>query len=641
MRQHISMLLLALCLLFNQATAQVTSRKTTEGQNPTEANFKMAPSAPQMAPAPLSSEPMTLPFADLNEPTHLRACEGEEEEDNEEVQEIKAEMALMRPIEEAGLGKIANPFEPSATFNPLLAPSLVSSFNATHVGSGNPPDNTMAISNGGYIITSVNSRVAVYNTAGGVIGQWDLYTFFNGAGAGVVNDFFDPNVIYDPGQDRFVFTCCVGRTTANSRILVAFSKTNNPSGGWWCYYLTGNPLNNSCWLDYPRIGVSTVEVFVTGNLYNNAGNYNNSVIYQIPKAAGYAGSSLPWQYWHSLSGSPFAITPVSSGNNANYGPAFYFVSHNTGSGSATKLYRITDQMSAASETIVYNSVASPAYIIGANASQSGTTEKLDVGDSRAISAFYLNGLIHYVFAGAVSGTTFNRIHYHRLNPTSLTVTSKQVFTTGWDLVYPSLAWAGTVTTDKSVLISFQFSNSANFPGVGAVSIDDAMNTSASWISCGWGTGYVNLGSAASSRWGDYTGICRRRNSSPARVWGSASFGNTAHNWTDKVFELGTTAFAADNEDRSAGTSDLTEIALYPNPAQENTTISLHQATEGDLSVQVFNLAGGLVMEKQKSQASAGAHQFILDTQTLNAGTYVVRVSANNRFIQHEKLVVVH
>ncbi len=637
-----SILLLLLAFFAFSADAQIKTKKSTTKQQQTEAYAKPVPVVVKADIKPIYTEFMSLPTADLNEPTHLRLCEGIEEEDDKETEELKEEANLMRPFEEAKLGKISNPFD-----NQDLAANLVSSFNATGVGSGNPPDNTMAISNGGYIVVSVNSRIGVYNTSGTSLGQWTLYTCFGGAAAGVVNDFFDPNVIYDPGADRFIFTCCVGRTTANSRVLVAFSKTNNPTGGWWSYYLTGNPLNNSAWLDYPRIGVSTSEVFVTGNLYNNAGNYLNSVIYQIPKTPGYSGSTVNWQYWHSLPGSPFAITPVSSGNNANYGPSIYFLSHNTGSGTATKLYRVTNAMSASNETIVYNSVACPQYQIGANASQSGTSIKLAVNDARAISAFYLNGLIHYVFHSAVSGTTFNRVHYHRLNPSTLTIASTQIWTAGWDLVYPCVAWAGTTTTDKSVLISFQFSNSSNFPGVGAVAVNDAMTIAPSWISAGWGTGNVTLGNPT-SRWGDYTGISRRRNSNPARVWGSASFGNTAHNWTAKVFQLGFTPFTGGAvEDRSADihqdvTAGLTEMSMAPNPAEDATIITLNQASEGDILVQVFDLAGALVQEKRLSNAPSGTQQISLDTRMMNAGTYFVRASSqHNNIIKHEKLVVVH
>ncbi|MCC7246091.1 MAG: T9SS type A sorting domain-containing protein [Saprospiraceae bacterium] len=587
------------------------------------------------------AEPMKTPMADLHAPTHLRDCEAKKIRDPY-MEALREEANDLRVLEEAALGVIPNPFEASDNF--AITPTVVSSWNATHVGSGNPPDNTMAISNDGYVVTSVNSRIAVYNSSGTVLGQWNLYDFFYGASAGVVNDFFDPNVIYDAGQNRFVFTCSVGRTTANSRLLVAFSSGSNPTTGWWCYYLTGNPMNNSGWLDYPRIGVSTADVFVTGNIYNNAGSYLGSVIYQMTKAPGYTGASLNWQTWSGLSGSPFAITPVSTGNGTNFGPGLYFVAHTPGSGSATKLYRITDNMSASGETITYNSISSPAYTAASNAYQSGTSERLDIGDSRHISAFIVNGLIHYVFAGAVSGTSYSRLHYHRLNPTALTITSKQIYSTGYDLSYPSIAWSASTSTDKGVLIAFQYSNSSSFPGVGALNVDDALGVS-SWVTCAAGTGYVDLtgAGAATSRWGDYTYLCRKRNSSPVRVWGAISFGNTSHNYTNKVFQLKVgAAFDDGNGDRSDDvvTTEKSDVEMYPNPTVTGSfNVFIDKKQAGSCGVQVFDITGRLVHEETLDQADAGKVHFDVRNTALKPGAYMVNITDNKQVIRNEKLVV--
>lgn len=596
------------------------------------------------------AEPMLAPQADLSAPTHLRECEGIKEK-NLEVERLKNDLEEERAEEMArfrDLGAIPNPFESGASSALSAVPPVVfSSFNATGVGSGNPADNTMAISNGGSIIACINSRVGVYNTAGTQIGVWDLGVFFNFSGSGVVNDFYDPNVIYDPGADRFVFTCSVGRQAADSRVCVAFSQSNNPAGGWWIYFLSGNPLNNGCWWDFPRIGVSTSEVFVTGNLYNNAGSYNNSVVYQLPKSAGYAGSSISYGIYSSLSGSPFAITPVSSGTNSNYSYPFYLVAHSASSGTTTKLYKVSNTYASGSASMSYNSINVPAYSIGGNAGQKGSSELLNTGDCRAISAFYLNGLVHYVFHSKVPGSgTFNGIFYHRLNPTTLTVTSKPIYTTAYDLVYPSVAWVGTAVTDKSVLISFEYSTIGTFfPGVGAINVDDALVSSGSWVNCAVGTSYVDLTGAGAgiSRWGDYTGICRKRNTSPARVWGCASFGNASHTYTAKVFQMGTTNFNGDSEERAAG-ADLhttgVNISLYPNPVTQGAVqLDIEKPLAGSVEVDVISLAGQVMLRMQQDAVPQGHSQFQLPTEKLAQGVYFVRIFTNHQLIRNEKLVI--
>jgi hypothetical protein len=84
------------------------------------------------------------------------------------------------------------------------------------------------------------------------------------------------------------------------------------------------------------------------------------------------------------------------------------------------------------------------------------------------------------------------------------------------------------------------------------------------------------------------------------------------------------------------------MSMAPNPAEDATVITLNQASEGDILVQVFDLAGALVQEKRLSNAPAGTQQLTLDTRMMNAGTYFVRASSqHNNIIKHEKLVVVH
>ena len=651
--KHLSTVLSLFCfcfvstVVFGQAqTGEIITMQT-----------KAEPAGPAQKPAAgqaiLSgvAEPMNTPQADLSAPTHLRECEGDEEE-NEEVERMKEEMVEERAEEVARfreMGTIPNPFEPNTSSALAAVPPIVfSSFNATGLGSGNPPDNTLAISNGGSIIACINSRVAVYNTVGTQIGVWDLGSFFNYSGSGVVNDFYDPNVIYDPGADRFVFTCSVGRQAANSRICVAFSKTNNPAGGWWIYFLSGNPLNNGCWWDYPRIGVNTTEVFVTGNLYTNAGNYNNSVVYQIPKTTGYAGSTVNYGIYWSLNGSPFAVTPVSSGNNSNYGYPFYLVSHAAASGSTTKLYKVSNSYASGAATITYNSINVPAYAIGGNAGQKGSTETLNTGDCRAFSTFFLNGLIHYVFHSKVPGSgTFNGIFYHRLNPTALSVTSKTIYSTSYDLVYPCVAWVGTVSTNKSVLISFEYSTTGTFyPGVGAINVDDALVSSSNWVNCAVGASYVDLTGAGAglSRWGDYTGICRKRNTSPARVWGCGSFGNASNNYTAKIFQIGTTNFTGGSGDRSNTGQEVVStdvnVSLYPNPAAQNAVqLSIEKPLAGSVEVEIVSLAGRVMLRMQQDEVPQGHSQFQLPTEKLTEGAYFVRIFTNHQLIRNEKLVI--
>ena len=569
-------------------------------------------------------------------------CEGEEEEDPflEHIK-MQAELGLTHDRAPAtGVTMLSG----SATA--ATAPTVFSSFNATAVGSGNPPDNCMAISNTGYIVTAVNRTVAIYNSTGSLLSSSSLYNFMNGPGSGVVDDFYDPNILFDSQSNRFFMVCCVGRNSTNSRIAIGFSSSNNPTAAWYFYYLPGNVLNNSTWLDFPRIAYSTNEVYVAGNLFTNSNSFNQAILFQIPKAAGYAGGYLNYQYWYNIAGSPSTLCPVSYGGNGSYGPGVYLVSHPSGSGSQTKFYNLTNDMSASNEALNYSSISVSSYSIGANVAQSGTTEKLDVGDARIQNGVYMNGIIHYVYCSQANGTQ-NGIHYDRLTVSNNTIVNKRIYATGGEaFAYPAVAWVGSSSTDKSVLISFQFSKSSTFPGVGALNVDNSNNLS-SWTTCASGTGYVdqaNSNNSAVSRWGDYTGICRRSNSSPLRVWGAASFGNTSHTYTCKVFQFGINGVSDEPEDRELTYNNDFHgaMSVFPNPASNNAVnLAIDQVKACDFKVRFVSMDGAFIKTALHTAATEGFNQHQIDVSNVPSGTYFLQALNDDKLIGSEKIVVIH
>lgn len=611
--------------------------KLQEGVN----DFGGTHSEMQIELAPIVSYPLLMPQLSISGPQEFFRCEGDEEE-NPELERLREEMDEMRELEAAKLGNnYLNPFDQTVD---ATTPTLVSSFNATSIGSGYPPDNTMAISNGGYIVVAVNSSIAIYNTSGTLLGSWSLYSFFNGAGGGYENDFYDPNVLYDSGSDRFFFSCCVGRTYQKSKVLCAFSQSNNPLNGWNNYYLTGNPLGNNCWLDFPRIAYSTNEVYVSGNLFTNAGSYNQSIFYHMTKQKGYSGQNLTWQYWYNISGSPFSLLPVSYGGSGSYGPGVYLVATSSSSGSAVKFYNLTDDLTASNEQLKYYSVSVPSYSVGANAVQKGSSTKLSPGDCRAQNGFYQNGLVHFVYGAATNGS-YNGVKYHRINVSNQTSSlNKSIYSSGYDLCFPGIAWAGTSSSDKGVLISFQHTSSNSFPGVGAFNVDDAGAVS-SWTGCATGAGYVKIDfpSASLSRWGDYTLLQKRQNSSPRRYWGSASFGNTSHNYTAKVFELRIgTSFHEDDLERDGIDKTVEGIHVFPNPAVHGSfQVGVQMAKEGQAEISLFDTQGKLVRALHNGLLPEGLNNLSVQTDGLPIGVYFVRVSDHQTIVAYEKIVVAY
>src|SRR5690554_6431988 len=125
------------------------------------------------------------------------------------------------------------------------------------VYGGIPSDNTLAVSNDGVLLLSMNSNVWAYDLNN------DTTLFENQAinlsklvGGSTFNHYYDPKVAYDPEEDRFVLALLKGNTPATSEVIMCFSSTNDPRDPWYIYNLPGTPLNNDRWTDFPTISIT-------------------------------------------------------------------------------------------------------------------------------------------------------------------------------------------------------------------------------------------------------------------------------------------------------------------------------------------------------------------------------------------------
>jgi hypothetical protein len=287
--------------------------------------------------------------------------------------------------------------ENADALNMPVTPQVGINFEANWSITSTPPDNSMAISNGGFIVTTNNDGVEYYNSNGTISLSDSWSDFFNTPA--LTGNIYDPKVIYDSGADRFVMTVLHGTKSNNSLVLICFSKSNNPQDGWWSYSLPGNALSNNCWFDYPALGVSTNEIYITGNLFTDNDVFNQAIIYQISKANGYAGNNLNFQYWSGLTSSAFTpstLMPASYGHQGNYGPGIYFVNSSSGGSDKVVLWDLTNDINANPQLNSIAVTVSSRYSPSPDAAQQGNADLLDNGDCRVQNAFYLNGILHFV-----------------------------------------------------------------------------------------------------------------------------------------------------------------------------------------------------------------------------------------------------
>ncbi len=559
-----------------------------------------------------------------------------ESEDQEELRQIKAEKAVKRqqfqgtyPLTDEAMGP--------GTGGEL--PIIATNFEG-NLQNGCPPDNTLAISNTGLIVSCVNSNMYIFNDAGTFQSSTTLVDFFSNLSPNP--NLCDPKVIYDPGADRFILytQVCTGFAVPN-QILLAFSQSNNPLGAWWIYGVDGDPLNDNSWLDYPKIGVSTNEFYLTGNLFFNNGNYNESIVYQFTKSSGYNGETLQYQVWSDIDGNPFTIQPLSWGQGSTYGPGVYLVATDALGGNVVRFYDLTNDLTAVNEAMVQFPINVPAYSPPPNAVHAGSNTPLDSGDSRMMDGFYLDGTAHFVFSEDVDN--WSSIRYCRLNVSAQTIDFQQISFPGEkDYSYASVASFATSQADKTTVVGFLSSGNVDFPEFRIKYYDNDMNTVGSTLvkngNTSVSTNFCFDPDANYIRWGDYSGMARRHNATGREIWMSGCFGKTGGNWGTWIAEI------LDDGNVATGEKDdaQAQVAVAPNPVvQETFTIKVIVDEIELASFRLMDQQGRLVEELYEGRLLPGENLFSFSQNALSNGTYylVITSTSTQKILANEKIMV--
>lgn len=84
---------------------------------------------------------------------------------------------------------------------------------------------------------------------------------------------------------------------------------------------------------------------------------------------------------------------------------------------------------------------------------------------------------------------------------------------------------------------------------------------------------------------------------------------------------------------------IQHFSVYPNPLQDNSFVSFSLDNAQDVSLQLFDMSGRLVMDMYNGSLGAGQHQFPVQTaEKLNAGMYFVRLTTAEGRIVTQKLI---
>ena len=329
-----------------------------------------------------------------------------------------------------------------------LTPSVESSFNGKPLGiAGIPNDNTMAISNGGFIISAINTTVTILNEQGERLAFRSLYGMTNRQ-LGLLDRYYDPKVIYDPLSDRFILVFLEGSKSSDTRIVVGFTETSDPTKVWNFYALNGKPLGGSTWSDYPIIGHNKTDLYITVNLLRDNESWQEgfveSFIWQVNKQDGYDGNEDLRQ--NLFSGINYDNKPVWSICQVQPGLNFdqenmYFLSVRPDAESNDTLFlheitNTTTSSNAQHKLKVLNTDIP--YGVPPTAYQPVIGFRLQTNDTRVLSAVYHDNAIHYVQSSILTDDIRSCIYHGIISTVDETpsVSGKLIHSNELDFAYP-------------------------------------------------------------------------------------------------------------------------------------------------------------------------------------------------------------
>ena len=521
------------------------------------------------------------------------------------------------------------------------SPWMSSNFRSNTVIQGVPNDNDMSISNGGKLISVINSNIWMLDEHGSALKILSLDAWADTLGLSA--NKYDPRTLYDPVHDRFIIVCLNGTTDSTSNIVVGFSQTNDPTGDWNMYALPGDPLQDSLWTDYPILAISEYELFITGNLLYNSQpwqtGFAKSICWQIDLDNAYTGDSLDTRLWvkPEFGGAPIRnLCPVQGGSMPS-GPNMYLLSNrNFGVENDTVfIMEITDTLGSPTvQLLVDHQLSDVEYTMPPNAFQQ-FNQQLATNDARWLGAFIENDNIQFVGNTVDTATGLPAIYHGIVTDVANTRTVHGHVLTGDTVAfgYPGIAWIGMAPGADEALIGVNYAGafSQAHAGCGAIYYDGAGDYSELAIAKR-GTGFINAITGV-DRWGDYMGVQTRYNAAGV-VWTSGTWGQTSHLPATWVAKFNHPAIV----NRDAPVAPKVETSSFPNPFHEIVAVEFRLEMDEFVEIGIYDLAGRRVETLLRSRVKAGLNRFTFSPNSLEAGTYLLQIRNGEALLATKKVV---
>lgn len=470
----------------------------------------------------------------------------------------------------------------TARLGAVQAAQVQRAFVANHLGPSNPMDNSMAISDSGYIVSADNYTIDFYKDGPDTLVQFQSHSdFYEDTTIGIRG--FDPKVIYDRWHRKFILVLLLDQNNRDNKMLLSFSKHEDPRRGWNHYRLNTDTLSADQWFDFPMIALNHDELFIAGNMADDAADeVVGNKIYQIRLQEGYDSLTLRCRIWPDVLDTDGAMAsflcPLGHAlQDSAYNQGMHFVSTKYIYSLPIQLdsslfrYRITDNLSNPQATMLSWKTTTVPYNKPNDGLQLNGTDPIQVGDCRILSGFFLNDKLYFVYVYSSSGYAVIALTIWDINSNSLQRHPWGFPSAQYHYCYPSIAFYGADTQDENqIIMCFQRTGASIYPQVLAVHFDSGFVNNSIVVQQGLGEVSIT-GTGSAERWGDYTSIQRRYGQAYPACWlvGSYAAGASPNSFG---FSNGLNAFIAEISDTvltsasKPNSVENIEAYIFPNPS---------------------------------------------------------------------------
>lgn len=388
--------------------------------------------------------------------------------------------------------------------------TFINSFDGIYYTGWVPADPDVAVGND-WVVTVTNDAFKFYDKAGRESYLNWFSPFLADFSSGATEyKWFDPKVIFDPWNQRFVILVLGKHLWENhSRVTLMVSDDANPNGGWGVWFLNGESGSGTteAWADYYDLGYSQDVVYAAGNQFQYGGDelFRTNTCFMWNKSELYNFQQLNYTritgMEHSSGADLFA--PRCAKMTVGHSADVMLVTSINGGGSTVTVTKYTNVFT--NPTATRTTINVGGYAVAPVVLQPGNHELMDFG-CRLMNAYLTYEGGYRLFSGLMtkvrpSGDTADRMGARLmvLNPDSSTPVDEITFvSSNYYYMFPSVAcdmkanavWSiGRTGTAAGQFPSMRYATYTNLGGFDTSSVL-AMA----------GENWCNQG-----RWGDYFG----------------------------------------------------------------------------------------------------------------------------------------